>query len=133
MLHWWDVFFVIFSVANKKGLGLDMMSVLYAIFAAVILALTHCHHLVSGYTGQALIVVWHGRCCSYPALFVLGGDSYVPSKIDLGAAAKTKRPTSCVLITPPKETKDSVWDPSTKALFGELKEVCAQEMSQVPT
>jgi H/ACA ribonucleoprotein complex subunit 2 len=28
---------------------------------------------------------------------------YVPSKFDLGAAASTKRPTSCVLIRPPKE------------------------------
>lgn len=60
-------------------------------------------------------------------------DSYVPSKVDLGAAAKTKRPTSCVLITPPKETKDNVWDSNTKSLFGELKGVCALEMSQVPT
>lgn len=59
--------------------------------------------------------------------------SYVPSKVDLGAAAKTKRPTSCVLVTPPKETKDKPWDPSTKTLYGELKEVCIQEMSQVPT
>jgi H/ACA ribonucleoprotein complex subunit 2 len=25
---------------------------------------------------------------------------YVPSKIDLGAAASTKRPTSCILVTP---------------------------------
>ena len=25
---------------------------------------------------------------------------YVPSKLDLGSAASTKRPTSCVLITP---------------------------------
>lgn len=25
---------------------------------------------------------------------------YVPSKLDLGAAASTKRPTSCILITP---------------------------------
>ena len=25
---------------------------------------------------------------------------YVPSKLDLGAAASTKRPTSCVLISP---------------------------------
>ncbi|CAM9257902.1 unnamed protein product [Ectocarpus sp. 6 AP-2014] len=58
---------------------------------------------------------------------------YVPSKVDLGAAAKTKRPTSCVLITPPRETKDSVWDPVTKELFADLKEVCIQEMAQVPT
>ncbi|CAM9376491.1 unnamed protein product [Pylaiella littoralis] len=57
---------------------------------------------------------------------------YVPSKVDLGAAAKTKRPTSCVLISPPRETKDFTWDPKTKALFADLKEVCIQEMSQVP-
>lgn len=59
--------------------------------------------------------------------------SYVPSKADLGAAAKTKRPTSCVLISPPRETKEKVWDPSTKELFADMKEVCIQEMSQVPT
>ncbi|CAM9403158.1 unnamed protein product [Hapterophycus canaliculatus] len=58
---------------------------------------------------------------------------YVPSKVDLGAAAKTKRPTSCVLITPPRETKDKPWDPTTKEFFAELKEVCIQEMAQVPT
>lgn len=29
---------------------------------------------------------------------------YVPSKVDLGAAACTKRPTSCVLITSPKDS-----------------------------
>jgi len=29
---------------------------------------------------------------------------YVPSKCDLGAAACTKRPTSCVLITTPKDS-----------------------------
>lgn len=31
---------------------------------------------------------------------------YVPSKLDLGAAASTKRPTSCVLITPKKDFKE---------------------------
>ena len=34
---------------------------------------------------------------------------YVPSKHDLGAAASTKRPTSCVLITPKGDS------------FGEMK------------
>ncbi len=29
---------------------------------------------------------------------------YVPSKLDLGSAACTKRPTSCVLITTPKDS-----------------------------
>lgn len=38
---------------------------------------------------------------------------YVPSKIDLGAAACTKRPTSCVLINP----KDSF---SEMSLFNKL-------------
>lgn len=52
--------------------------------------------------------------------------------MDLGAAAKTKRPTSCVMITPPRETKEKKWDPNTKQLFADLKEVCIQEMAQVP-
>ena len=30
---------------------------------------------------------------------------YVPSKMDLGAAASTKRPTSCVLISPKDKSK----------------------------
>eukprot|EP00903_Cladosiphon_okamuranus_P013341 g12434.t1 len=58
---------------------------------------------------------------------------YVPSKVDLGAAAKTKRPTSCVMITPPRETKEFQWDENTRQLFNDLKEVCIQEMAQVPT
>ncbi|CAN0134535.1 unnamed protein product [Ascophyllum nodosum] len=58
---------------------------------------------------------------------------YVPSKIDLGAAARTKRPTSCVLITPPRETQKKQWDLSSKQLFAEMKEVCIEEMSQVPS
>lgn len=53
--------------------------------------------------------------------------------MDLGAAAKTKRPTSCVIITPPRETPKIKWDESTRQLFNDLKEVCVQEMSQVPT
>lgn len=60
-------------------------------------------------------------------------NSYVPSKVDLGAAAKTKRPTSCVMITPPRETKEYKWDENTRQLFNDLKEVCIQEMRQVPT
>jgi H/ACA ribonucleoprotein complex subunit 2 len=36
---------------------------------------------------------------------------YVPSKFDLGAAASTKRPTSCVLIrTPAKDSKNKEFD-----------------------
>eukprot|EP00752_Nemacystus_decipiens_P012237 g10846.t1 len=58
---------------------------------------------------------------------------YVPSKVDLGAAAKTKRPTSCVMITPPRVTKEKKWDETTEQLFDDLKEVCIQEMAQVPT
>lgn len=54
--------------------------------------------------------------------------SYVPSKVDLGAAAKTKRPTSCVLITPPPENKQ--WE--SRELFEELKAVCTDEMTQIP-
>lgn len=38
---------------------------------------------------------------------------YVPSKHDLGAAAQTKRPTSCILVTP----KDSF---SEKSLYDKL-------------
>lgn len=56
--------------------------------------------------------------------------SYVPSKVDLGAAAKTKRPTSCVLVTPPPEAKGK-WD--SKELFDELTTVCKEELSQVPS
>ena len=39
-----------------------------------------------------------------PILLEEGGIPYifVPSKQDLGAAANTKRPTSCVLVTPKK-------------------------------
>lgn len=65
-----------------------------------------------------------------PRLFYVVG-SYVPSKVDLGAAAKTKRPTSCVLITPPPEKKQKDWE--SLELFKELTDVCTQEMSQVPT
>lgn len=70
---------------------------------------------------------------------VLRRTRYVPSKVDLGAAAKTKRPTSCVLVTPPRQptgpddNKVKPWDEKTKRLYLELKEVCIQEMSQVPT
>lgn len=31
---------------------------------------------------------------------------YVPSKRDLGAAANTKRPTSCILVTPKESFSD---------------------------
>jgi H/ACA ribonucleoprotein complex subunit 2 len=44
---------------------------------------------------------------------------YVPSKIDLGAAACTKRPTSCILISP----KDSFGE---KELFDKL---CSEALS----
>lgn len=121
-------FFLLPGRRHKKTLQVD--TYLHVGFI-VILTLTHRHDLVRGHETDS------NRCLTISMLFetrlVLDYDSYVPSKIDLGAAAKTKRPTSCVLITPPKETKDKVWDPSTKTLFGELKEVCAQEMSQVPT
>ncbi|KAG5191246.1 RNA-binding protein Nhp2 [Tribonema minus] len=50
---------------------------------------------------------------------------YVPSKQDLGAAASTKRPTSCVLITP-KPGFDS------QDLYTEVEAMCAEEESQVP-
>jgi H/ACA ribonucleoprotein complex subunit 2 len=44
---------------------------------------------------------------------------YVPSKVDLGAAANTKRPTSCVLINP----KESFSEMSTfKKLMKEAEE-----------
>lgn len=41
---------------------------------------------------------------------------YVPSKFDLGAAASTKRPTSCVLIRTPKKDFDGqdLYDALTK-------------------
>jgi H/ACA ribonucleoprotein complex subunit 2 len=50
---------------------------------------------------------------------------YVPSKQDLGAAASTKRPTSCVLITPRAgfESQD---------LYEEVLAICKDEQSQVP-
>lgn len=31
---------------------------------------------------------------------------YVPSKVELGIAAATKRATSCILVTPPKSSAD---------------------------
>lgn len=45
---------------------------------------------------------------------------FVPSKFDLGAAASTKRPTSCVLIRPPKDDfeEKEIYD----LLFKEAKE-----------
>mmetsp|Transcript_22360 Transcript_22360/g.37396 ORF Transcript_22360/g.37396 Transcript_22360/m.37396 type:complete len:146 (+) Transcript_22360:97-534(+) len=46
---------------------------------------------------------------------------YVPSKTDLGAAASTKRPTSCILVSP----KDSF---SEMALYDKLKKE-AEEVS----
>ncbi|CAN0034066.1 unnamed protein product, partial [Sphacelaria rigidula] len=55
---------------------------------------------------------------------------YVPSKVDLGAAAKTKRPTSCVLVTAPPLSKQENWE--SKELFEELTKVCIKEMSQIP-
>ena len=50
---------------------------------------------------------------------------YVPSTQDLGAAASTKRPTSCVLITPRAgfESQD---------LYEEVLAICKDEQSQVP-
>ena len=50
---------------------------------------------------------------------------YVPSKQDLGAAASTKRPTSCVLITPKAgfESQD---------LFDEVVTICTEGEAQIP-
>ena len=47
---------------------------------------------------------------------------YVPSKLDLGAAACTKRPTSCVLVNPKdsfaeKELYDKLYKEASKAGF----------------
>lgn len=44
---------------------------------------------------------------------------FVPSKFDLGAAASTKRPTSCVLIKTPPSTKDNSND-ELKELYDTL-------------
>jgi H/ACA ribonucleoprotein complex subunit 2 len=51
---------------------------------------------------------------------------YVPSKQDLGAAACTKRPTSCVLITPKPSFE-------AKDLYDEIVALCKEEESQIPT
>lgn len=49
---------------------------------------------------------------------------YVPSKLDLGAAASTKRPTSCILVTP----KDSFSEMSLyDKLFKEAQEALVQQ------
>ncbi|CAM9771675.1 unnamed protein product [Chrysoparadoxa australica] len=50
---------------------------------------------------------------------------YVPSKADLGAAASTKRPTSCVLITP----KDGF---EAKDLYDEMITACKEAEDQIP-
>jgi len=47
---------------------------------------------------------------------------FVPSKFDLGAAASTKRPTSCVLIRAPKDAKDFDGTDLLEALVKEAKE-----------
>ena len=47
---------------------------------------------------------------------------YVPSKHDLGTAASTKRPTSCVLITPKGDFSEA---DLYEKLFEEAKEACA--------
>mmetsp|Transcript_4029 Transcript_4029/g.3620 ORF Transcript_4029/g.3620 Transcript_4029/m.3620 type:complete len:145 (-) Transcript_4029:17-451(-) len=45
---------------------------------------------------------------------------YVPSKLDLGAAAQTKRPTSCILVNPKSSfTEQALYD----KLFAEAIEV----------
>ena len=47
---------------------------------------------------------------------------YVPSKHDLGTAASTKRPTSCVLISPKSDFSEAeLYD----KLVAEAKEACA--------
>ncbi|CAM9975999.1 unnamed protein product [Choristocarpus tenellus] len=55
---------------------------------------------------------------------------YVPSKVDLGSSAKTKRPTSCVLVTPPKAGSQTEWDGDE--LYKELIDTCKEEMDQIP-
>lgn len=47
---------------------------------------------------------------------------YVPSKFDLGAAASTKRPTSCVLVRAPEKGKDFDGQDLMDALIKEAKE-----------
>jgi len=47
---------------------------------------------------------------------------FVPSKFDLGAAASTKRPTSCVLIRTPAKGKDFDGQDLLDALIQEAKE-----------
>jgi len=47
---------------------------------------------------------------------------YVPSKFDLGAAASTKRPTSCVLVRTPEKGKDFDGQDLLDALIKEAKE-----------
>jgi H/ACA ribonucleoprotein complex subunit 2 len=48
---------------------------------------------------------------------------YVPSKLDLGAAASTKRPTSCILVTP----KDNFSEMSLyEKLYKEAQEALVQ-------
>lgn len=49
---------------------------------------------------------------------------YVPSKLDLGSAASTKRPTSCILLTP----KDSFADMALyQKLFKEAEDALAKK------
>lgn len=49
---------------------------------------------------------------------------YVPSKLDLGAAASTKRPTSCILVTP----KDNFSEMSLyEKLFKEAQDALAEQ------
>jgi H/ACA ribonucleoprotein complex subunit 2 len=50
---------------------------------------------------------------------------YVPSKQGLGAAASTKRPTSCVLVTPGKGF-------DAQELFDELTGVCKEAEVEIP-
>jgi len=52
---------------------------------------------------------------------------YVPSKLDLGAAASTKRPTSCILVTP----KDSFSEMSLyDKLFKEAQEALVEQQQK---
>lgn len=45
---------------------------------------------------------------------------YVPSKAELGAAAATKRATSCILVTPPKSSAE----------YKEYYDFCLKEIPQ---
>ncbi len=53
---------------------------------------------------------------------------FVPSKAGLGAACATKRPTSCVLITPSNSGRVF----SAMDLFDEVKAFCLEAVRNLP-